>query len=441
MVHLGLGNFFRAHQAWYTEHAPDAAEWGIAAFTGRSPQLAETLGAQQGLYTLLTRAAAGDRPEVISSLSAVYSGTDHEAWLECWADPGLAVVTLTVTEAGYLRAGDGGLDLTNEDVRGDIEALRADPRSRVSTVPGRLVAGLLARRAAGGGALTLLPCDNLPDNGPALQRVVLELAQQVDPTLVAWSEQHLAVGTTMVDRITPATTEQDLADVLSSTGCVDLAPVATEPFSEWVIAGQFPAGRPGWEHAGATIVADVAPFEQRKLWLLNGAHSLLAYTGPILGHTTVAEAIADPRARGWVESWWDEAVRHLELDATHLVRYREALLERFGNPRIRHLLAQIAADGSQKIPVRIVPTLRAELAQGRVPAGATTAIAGWVQHLRGLGAPVREARPERVAGLGEGTLAESVAAVLGFLGSDLADSPELVRAVEARAAELAELAR
>jgi fructuronate reductase len=436
ILHLGLGNFFRAHQAWYTDSAPDAAEWGIAAFTGRSATMAEALAPQGGLYTLITRGAEGDAFEVISSISAVHAAAEHDAWLGYWAAPDVAVVTLTVTEAGYLRAPDGHLDVSRADVQADIATLTADRTAPVATTPGRIVAGYLARRAAGAGPIAVVPCDNLPDNGPALQRVVADLIDAVDPSLAAWAEENVAFGTTMVDRITPATTDENRAAVRTALGFDDASPVPTEPFSEWVIAGRFPKGRPAWEGAGATIVDDVVPFEQRKLWLLNGSHSLLAYAGSIRGHETVADAIGDPVVRGWVEEWWDEAARHLTLPAEDIAEYRRALLARFANPRIRHVLAQIAADGSQKIPVRIVPTLRAELAEGRVPSGASRAVAAWLLHLRGLGAPVKDARTAEVAPFGEGTLEESTAKVLAFLDAGLAADERVQAAVVAHAREL-----
>lgn len=438
ILHVGIGNFFRAHQAWYTDKAPDAAEWGIAAFTGRSASMANQLNPQDGLYTLITRAAGGDSFDVISSVSAVHAASDHEAWLGYWRSPELAVVTLTVTEAGYMRAADGSLDASRADVQADIAALKADPMAAAGTAPGRIVSGYLARRAAGAGSIAIVPCDNLPDNGPALKRIVADLIEAVDPSLAAWAAENVAFGTTMVDRITPATTDEHRELVRSALGVIDASPVPTEPFSEWVIAGEFPKGRPAWDAAGASIVDDVIPFEQRKLWLLNGSHSLLAYSGPIRGHETVADAINDPVNRGWVEQWWDEASRHLSLPAEDVTAYRAALIERFENPQIRHVLAQIAADGSQKIPVRIVPTLRAELAEGRVPVGATRAVAAWVLHLRGLGAPLKDARAAEVAPLGEGTLEESVAKVLAFLGTDLAADDRVVAAVLVHASELSE---
>ncbi|MDO5495122.1 MAG: mannitol dehydrogenase family protein [bacterium] len=433
IVHMGLGNFTRAHQAYYTENAPDAAEWGIAAFTGRRPDQARALAPQDGLYTLIVRGSEGTSYEVISAISRAHTSDDAEALRGYFASPELAILTSTVTEAGYMRAADGSLDSGNADVAADIEALRADPLAEVSTFPGKVVAGLLARRAAGAGAMTILPCDNLPENGPAVRRVVTDLAAAVDQGLPGWIDENVSFATCMVDRITPATTDEDRSEVAREMGYDDASPVPTEAFSEWVVAGDFPAGRPRWEDAGVAIVEDVTPFEERKLWMLNGSHSLLAYAATIRGFETVGEAIMDPEVRGWVNEWWDVAGEHLEVESEE---YRAALLDRFENPNIRHLLAQIAADGSQKIPVRIVPALREEIAAGRVPDGPIRAIAAWVQHLRGHGAPVKDAQEDLVKGLVGSDLDETIGNVLEFLGEDLAANTEVVDRVKALALEL-----
>lgn len=436
ILHLGLGNFFRAHQAWYTDNASDTAQWGIAAFTGRSASLAEALRPAEGLYTLITRGPEGDSFEVISSVSAVHAAEEQDAWLDYWRSPDLAIVTLTVTEAGYLRDADGHLDASRDDVQADIDALRRDPGAPVRTAPARLVSGYLARREAGAGPLAVVACDNLPGNGEALAAVVSDFIELAAPDLATWVRQFVSYPTTMVDRITPATVDSDRDEVLAATGVLDRSPVPTEPFSEWVIQGAFPAGRPSWDDAGARIVEDVGPFEQRKLWLLNGAHSLLAYAGSLLGYVTVADAIGDPLCHAWVEQWWDEASRHVAMPEAEVTEYRQALLLRFANPAIRHALAQIAADGSQKIPARILPTLRAELAAGRTPTGATRVIAAWVAHLRGFGAPVKDARADEVTGLVSGSLSDTVCAVLDYLEPGLSDEARVRSAVEAQAAEL-----
>ncbi len=430
LVHLGLGNFFRAHQCWYTEHAPDAAQWGIAGFTGRGSQsLVDHLTEQQGLYTLVTRARDADQFEVLGGLSGIHVAADNDAWVRYFESPELAAVTITVTEAGYLRGADGGLDSGRPEVQADIQVLRADPTGIVRTAPARLVAGLAARRRAGAGPIALVPCDNVPGNGALAERVVRDLAELVDDKLVAWLTDSVAVVTTMVDRITPATTTQDVRAVYAATGFDDRCPVVTEPFREWVLSGTFPAGKPRWEDAGATFTHDITPYEHRKLWLLNGAHSLLAYAGSIRGHDTVPAAIGDETCRSWVEEWWAVASAHLDQPAEDTAAYRAALLQRFSNARMRDRLNRIAADGSQKLPIRFLPVLRAERAAGRVPPAATRVLAAWICHLRGAGAPISDARADEVVPLAAGRLAAAVPRVLGWLDPAIGADPDVVSTV------------
>ena len=413
-VHLGLGNFFRAHQAWYSQHAPDGDEWGIAAFSGHSTSTAEQL-TRQGGYTLLTRGPDGDTAEWLTPISEAHPGTDHARLLTVLADPAVAVVTLTITEAGY-RADDA-----------DAALLREDLRSPVGSAPARLVAGLAARRAAGGGPLAVVPCDNLPANGTVARDVVLGLADRVDPALAGWIGETVSFVSTVVDRITPRTTDADLARAAELTGRVDAVPVATEPFSEWMLAGDFPAGRPAW---AAGFTDDVTEFEHRKLRLLNGAHSLLAYAGPPRGHTTVAGAITDPVCRDWVEQWWDEAAATVDLPAGELDNYRAALLTRFANPRIRHELAQIAIDGSQKLPVRVAPVLLASLAAGADVHPGARIVAAWIRHLRAGG--VRDVAAARAVAAADAGVTD----VLGLLDPALADHAAVRAAVAEQLAEL-----
>jgi fructuronate reductase len=433
-VHLGLGSFFRAHQAWYTDQAGDADAWGVAAFTGRRPAAAAALRAQDCLYTLATRGTDGDAFTVVRSISEAHAGSDHQTWLELLASADVRVLTLTVTEAGYLCGADGSLDRANPQVRADLAAIRADPGSPVGTAPARIVAGLLARRARDAGPLAVVPCDNLPRNGPALAGVLTEIGAAVDPGLVAWMADQLSVVSTVVDRITPRPTSADGAAALAATGLVDHCPVVSEPFTEWVLAGEFPGGRPAWDSAGAVLTDDVTPFENRKLWLLNGAHSLLAYAGRARGHATVAEAVYDPVCEGWVRDWWDVCTGHLPGPVAAVTAYREALLARFANPRIRHELAQIAADGSQKLPVRVLPILRRERGRGRLPEPAVTVLAAWLLHLRGYGPAVVDARAAELTALAAGPLTDAVPRVLAALDPATADDAELVDAVRTRAA-------
>lgn len=434
IVHLGLGNFFRAHQAWYTDHAPDRDDWGIAAFGGRGVEPARSLAAQDGLYTLTTRGPGTPTFETIGSVSAAHAATDHDRFLDLLGTAAVGVVTLTVTEAGYRRAPDGTLDTADPAVAADLAALRADPRAHAATIPLRLVAGLSTRRAAGAGPIAVVSCDNLAGNGPVTRQVVLDAADHLDPGLARWIDDQVTFPATMVDRITPRTTPDDREQILRERHIHDPVPVVTEPFSEWVVADAFPAGRPRWEDAGARIVTDVDTHETRKLLMLNGSHSLLAYAGPLRGHTTVADAIADPVVRGWVEQWWDVAGRHVPVAAADLADYRRQLLDRFANPALHHLLGQIAADGSEKLRVRTVPVLRAERRAGALPVGAVRVLAAWLLHLRGT--DVADPAGDALSIAARGELHAAAANVLAILDRGLASDTALVRAVAGEAGRL-----
>lgn len=434
IVHLGLGGFVRGHVCWYTARA---GGWTMAAFSGRrDPPLVQQLNAQQGVYTLISRGPERDSFEEIGSLVRAHGASEHERWLDYFAAPELAAVTLTITEAGYVRGEGGGLDGERPEVQADVAALRRDPGSAVRTAPARLLAGLAARRRADAGPLALVPCDNLPGNGAVAARVIGELAERVDRELASWVAASVAMVSTAVDRITPRTTAGDVAAVRSATGREDRCPVVAEPYAEWVLSGDFPAGRPSWEDAGAVFTGELASYERRKLWLLNGAHSLLAYGGPLRGHATVAAAAADDVCRVWMEAWWELAGSHLATRGTELSAYLAALRERFANSRIGDRLERIAADGSQKLPVRVVPVVRAERGAGRLPEAAARIIAAWVCHLRGHGVAVSDARAEEIVPLARGRLDAAVPRVLGVLHPELAEDRELAALVAAQAREL-----
>ncbi|MCE3244959.1 MAG: mannitol dehydrogenase family protein, partial [Arthrobacter sp.] len=310
IVHLGLGAFHRSHQAWYTHQAGDAADWGIASFTGRRPDAALALAEQDGLYTLVERADDGDSFTVVGSIVEAVDGADVRRLAELLAAPATAIVTLTITEAAYRLGADGQLDRTAADVVADLALLESG--SGTPTTPlGRLVLALAARRAAGTGPLAVVCCDNLSNNGTVAHNAVVGMAGAWDQGLAEWIDATISFVSTSVDRITPRTTEADIAAVEAGCGYRDTSPVVAEPFSNWVLSGDFPAGRPRWEDAGAVFVADIEPYENRKLWLLNGAHSLLAYAGQLRGHSTVAQALADPLCLQAIEKFWDEAEANL----------------------------------------------------------------------------------------------------------------------------------
>ncbi|WP_314325532.1 mannitol dehydrogenase family protein [Paenarthrobacter ilicis] len=414
IVHLGLGAFHRSHQAWYTQHAGDAAEWGIASFTGRRPDAAEVLAAQDGLFTVVERSDAGDTFEVVGSIVEAVDGANVQRLVELLAAGSTAVVTLTITEAAY---GFGA---------SDVPLLRAG--GEPATPLGRLVLGLAARRDADAGPLAVVSCDNLSDNGSVAKRGVLAIAQDYSAELAAWIEHNVSFVSTSVDRITPRTTEADLDAVAASCGYRDHAPVVTEPFHNWVLSGDFPAGRPRWEDSGAVFVDGIEPYENRKLWLLNGAHSILAYAGQLRGHTTVAEALADPVCLRAVEEFWDEASRHLDGDDLGVPGYRAALLERFGNSRIAHHLAQIAMDATTKLRMRAVPVLRAERDAGRSGEAAARMIAVWSVFV-GVSPGLQDPESGAVAAANELTGLERTAALVRLLDPELARDAAIVELV------------
>lgn len=379
IVHLGLGAFHRSHQAWYTHQAGDAAGWGIAAFTGRRPDAALALAEQDGLYTVVERGDAGDSFATVSSIVEAVDGADLQRLAALVAAPATAVITLTITEAAYRLRADGSLNTAAADVAADL-ALLASGDGHPTTPLGRLVLALAARRAAGAGPLAVVCCDNLSNNGTVAHNAVVGMAGEWDAGLAAWIEANTSFVSTSVDRITPRTTGADLDAVEAACGYRDNSPVVAEPFHNWVLSGDFPAGRPRWEDAGAVFVADIEPYENRKLWLLNGAHSLLAYAGQLRGHTTVAQALTDPLCRDAVERFWDAAEANLPGPDLDIPGYRASLLERFSNARIAHHLAQIAMDGSTKLRMRAVPVLQAERTQGRSGAAAALMIAAWMDY-------------------------------------------------------------
>ena len=400
IVHFGLGAFTRAHQAWYTDRAMElhGGDWMIAGISLRSPTVGEQLNPQDGLYTLAEKSGEGTKLRVIGSVAEVIVAPENPGRIaQLLAAPSTHIVTFTVTEKGYCRNAAGGLDL--ELAAGGFYPLLADAFD--------------ARKAAGIGGLTLLSCDNLADNGHQLQRLMGQYLAAHHPDLVDWVAQNCTFPCSMVDRIVPATTDADRAEVEGALAMRDEGVVMTEPFSQWVIEDRFAGPRPAWDAVGAQIVADVAPYETAKLRMLNGAHSALAYCGLAAGHTYVHQAVADPALRAMaLQLMLDEAAPTIPAPADmDLSAYAKALIERFDNPALNHRLIQIAMDGSQKIPQRWLATLAANQAEGCSCPAILSAIAAWIKHLRGNNGPVDDPRA--------GALAEAVKSdpVTGLFGA------------------------
>ena len=382
IVHLGLGAFHRAHQAVYTEDALAGAfgPFGICGVSLRHAAARDRLAAQEGLYTVAEKSAAGLRLRMIGCLKEILVGPeDPAAVAERIADPAVAIVSLTVTEKGYCHdPATGALAAGHPDIRHDL-AHPERPRSALGT----LIAGLDRRRLRGLAPPTVLCCDNLPSNGRTLKGVALAFAALRDDALARWIEAEVAFPCTMVDRIVPATTDRDVRSIAARLGLHDAAPVLCEPFRQWVIEDRFVASRPAWEQVGAEFVADTAPYEEMKLRLLNGSHSALAYLGGLAGFEHIADVMRDAAFRDFMRRMMAEEVAPTLAAPADLAAYQASLLERFANPAIRHRTAQIASDGSQKLPQRLLGPIRDQLCAGGPIRHLTLAVAAWMRHAAG----------------------------------------------------------
>ncbi len=379
VVHLGTGAFHRAHQACFFDALLAAGHdgWMVRGASLRSPAVAEAMNPQDGLFTVLVRDGGEERARVVGSVRDVLVAPDDpSALVRALADPAVALVTLTVTEKGYcLDPATGALRAVDPAVAADIANLAAP-----QTAPGFLVAGLAARRAAGVAPFTVLSCDNLPENGQRTRAAVIALAEAVDPALAAWIAAEVAFPSSMVDRIVPASTADDLDNFESATGWRDEALVKTEPFTQWVVEDWFCNRRPALDTVGVQFTRDVAGWEKAKLRLLNGAHSAIAYLGGLAGYAHVHQAMAAPGFGALIEALWDEAQATLDpVDGFDPAAYRAQLRARFANGALMHRTHQIAMDGSQKLPQRWLQTILAARRAGRaVPAALTLALAGWM---------------------------------------------------------------
>lgn len=383
IVHLGLGAFHMAHQAAMTDAAlaRSGGDWRILGVSLRSPRAAHQLAPQNGLYTLITKERSGTRARIVGALSgAICSAGSPEAALEAMAAPQTRIVSLTVTEKAYGLDRDGqGCDPAHPAVAADLAAPQC-PQG----VLGLLTAALGRRRRAGLEPFTVLCCDNLPHNGRLLRNAVLDFARRSDPELATWIAQKAAFPSTMVDRITPAASQDTLAEAARLTGVRDEAAVETEAFCQWVIEDSFPLGRPDWDAAGAIFVKDVAPYEEMKLRMLNGSHSMLAYAGYHAGCKYVRDVMADPDLARLVRRQLAAAAATLRpADGIDYTLYAQALAERFENPAIAHETFQIAMDGSEKMPQRIFSAVPEARARGADVRPFAFAAAAWARHLSG----------------------------------------------------------
>lgn len=435
IVHFGPGAFHRAHQAWFIESllAQDP-RWGICGVSLRNPDVRDALAAQDNLYTIAVRDETISYEVVGAIRELLVAPESPEAVLQRLCAPATGIVTITVTEKGYCLAGDGSLDLGHADIRRDIENARAP-----GSVVGLLSEALRKRRAQGIAPFAVISCDNLVDNGAKLARATAQFARTTgDASLASWIESEVFFPRTMVDSITPATTDTLRAAVTQALGVEDRWPVQREAFVQWVIEEGFRGETPDWARAGITLTNDVAGYERAKLRLLNGAHSTLAYTGSLAGYRTVADAMADASLSEVVETLMTrdilpslEAPRGLDLPD-----YIRAILKRFHNPSTHHELAQIAWDGSQKLPFRILGTIRDALAAGRPTDRLCLPLAAWmrfIQRAARRGDKVNDPIATKLIEIGNACVGRGAADVPLFLAldtmftADLRNEPRFAR--------------
>lgn len=386
IVHFGPGAFFRAFNAIYTDEVMQkkGGDWGICAVSLRSATFRDLLVPQGGVYTSVTLTPDGAKRRVVGSVVSVrVAPEDPKAILAIMAEPSIKIVSLTITEKGYCHSpATGQLMRDHPDIIHDLRHLDS-PRS----APGLIVAALKARRAAGHRPFTVLSCDNLPANGRLASTIVVDFARAVDGDLAEWIGEEGRFPATMVDRITPATTAADIAALEEAEGYFDPACVTHEPFRQWVIEDDFvDHQRPDWDLAGAQFVHDVEAHELMKLRCLNGSHSTLAYLGYLAGYETIAETVTDPAFAMLCKKFWTEEVLPTlpQPEGEDLPAYTDALLARFANPAIHHRTWQIAMDGSQKLPQRLLGTVADNLEASRPIDCLALGVAGWMRYVGGV---------------------------------------------------------
>ena len=389
IVHFGVGGFHRAHEAMYLDRLMNdgtAMEWGICG-VGALPhdrRIIDTLRSQDGLYTLVVKHPDGRRePRVIGSVvETMFAPDDPEAVVARLADPVTRIVSLTITEGGYLvNQVTGEFDASDPSIQADL-AEGATP----STVFGYITAALARRRDRGEAPFTVMSCDNLPDNGDVAKRMICAFARLKDPGLADWMESVVAFPNCMVDRITPVTSPEDIDRLAKEFGVEDGWPVVCEPFTQWVLEDHFGQGRPPFEDAGVQMVGDVVPYELMKLRLLNAGHQALCYLGYLSGYRYAHEVCQDPLFADFLLAYMErEGSPTLpEVPGVDLDSYRRELIDRFANPEVRDTLARLCAESSDRIPKWLVPVIRANLASGGEIDRSALVVASWARYAGGV---------------------------------------------------------
>ncbi|MRS14951.1 fructuronate reductase [Enterobacteriaceae bacterium RIT691] len=441
IVHFGFGAFHRAHQALLTDRVLNAkgGDWGlceISLFSG--DVLMSQLRNQDHLYTVMEKGADGNLPIVIGAVNECLNARldSLAAIIEKFCEPQVAIVSLTITEKGYcIDPATGRLDVTQPRIVHDLEN-PTEPHS----APGILVEALHRRRERGLAPFTVLSCDNIPDNGHVVKNAVLGMAQKRSPELAEWIAEHVSFPATMVDRIVPAATEASLAEIAVALGVDDPCAISCEPFIQWVVEDNFVAGRPEWEVAGVQMVEDVLPWEQMKLRMLNGSHSFLAYLGYLAGYEHISDCMQDPYYRqAALRLMLQEQAPTLTITGVDLTAYADSLIERFTNPALKHRTWQIAMDGSQKLPQRMLEGLRVHLENQSEWPLLALGVAGWMRYVsgkddQGQAIDVRDPLVEKIQALvADSSEQDRVAALLRLtevFGNDLPHNAKFVAEIQ-----------
>ena len=428
VVHFGPGAFHRVHQACYIDDVLHTdPRWGICEVSLHSTGVRDALQPQGGLYTIAILDEQSSFRVIGSVKEVLVAPESPSAVLDRMVAPTTYIVSATITEKGYCLNKEGGLDFSHPDIAHDLKHPEAP-----KTFVGFLARALRMRHDRGLEPFNVISCDNLADNGHRLRRAVLEFVRSSDPNLAEWVEKEVPFPCTMVDSITPATDDALRARVKDVLGVEDFWPVQREFFCQWVIENKLRGSQPDWAAVGVTVTDDVAGFERAKLRLLNGAHSTLAYTGTLAGYETVSAAMSDDALATFVRRMMIENIRSglAAPQGLDLNQYIEAVLRRFRNPTIRHLLTQIAWDGSQKLPFRILPTITENLAAGRSISRLCVPLAAWFHFIRRM---VRDERQimdplaAQLAGLAKQCNSDAAHDVGLFLDLEKVFSTELAR--------------
>lgn len=382
ILHIGVGNFHRAHMAWYLDRLFEQGEGHDWALIGAGVRpgdavMREKLVEQDWLFTVVELDPKGLTARVIGSM-ADYAEIEAAKVIAAMSNPAIRIVSMTITEGGYyVDATTGGLDVVHPDITHDA----SDPGNPVS-VFGMILAALRRRKDAGIAPFTVMSCDNLPENGHVCSRTMVGLAQLMDPGFGNWVQENVAFPNSMVDCITPATSDRERELLRDRFGIADAAPVVCEPFRQWVLEDNFPQGRPPLEKVGVEFVPDVSRHELMKLRILNGGHAAIAYPSALLGHHFVHEAMADPQIEAWLRALETrEIIPTLEvIEGVDYGDYLEMIVERFANPEIGDTIARLCLDGTNRQPKFILPTLQDALDKGREFGGLAQEVAFWCRY-------------------------------------------------------------